>query len=238
MKTVLLTRPTQNGGASIARLEGLGYSALNCPVMKTTAAAFDHHITATNLIITSQNGVKHGLKHIKDLSKHVFAVGSKTEAAVKAAGFHKVTTGLGTAEDLYQSTLKYHRSLDASQQAKNSFCHLAGADIAFDITKELTAFGIKAETRTVYKAVVEDNLAEKLQDLIKNNEIDTVLFYSAQTATIFEQTVREIHMEEALKKIKAISLSKRIDQELQSVWAMKKIAQQPNEDSLFKALEW
>ena len=238
MKTILLTRSQQNAGPSITRLNGLGYRTLSCPIMKITEATFDHHTTATNIIVTSQNGVEYGLKYINDRSKHVFAVGSKTETAARAIGFHNITTGPGTAEELYQLILDQHKSANFEQQAENSFCHLAGTEIAFDIVQKLTSKAIKSEIRTVYKAVEEDNIAEKLEDLIKNNEISTVLFYSAQAATIFEQIIHRAQIKKALRNITAISLSKRIDQRLQYTWAMKKIAREPNEDSLFKMLEW
>ncbi len=233
MKTVLLTRPEQNAEQSIARLFDLGYKALNCSVFKTISIPFTAP-DISNLIVTSQNGVEHGLRSIKNNNQHIFAVGEKTASKARALGFQKITTSNGNGESLVETIINQ----DNKQTSNNRYCHLAGTEIAFDISTALNKAGIIAEKITVYKTVAIDNFKENITTSIKSREIDAALFYSAQGATIFEDIMRKNQQTDALQHITAISLSNRIDSYLKEVWLNKKIAKEPNENSLFDALKW
>jgi uroporphyrinogen-III synthase len=233
MKTVLLTRPKQNAEQSIARLSDLGYKALNCSVFKTIGIPFTAP-DVSNLIVTSQNGVEHGLRFIKNTNQHIFAVGEKTATRARALGFHKITTSNGNGKSLVETIINQ----DNKQAPNNQYCHLAGTELAFDVSTTLNKADILAEKITVYRTVAVNNFQENITASIKKREIDAALFYSAQGATIFEDIMRKNQQTDALRHITAISLSNRIDSHLKEVWLNKKIAKEPNENSLFDALKW
>lgn len=234
MKTVLLTRPEQNALSSIERLHQLGYKALNCPLIKTERVLFDTNIQTVNIIVTSQNGVEYGLRYLSSLDKHVFAVGAQTARKAKELGFKKITIGKGNGADLAQDIIKQYKHSDIS----GTFTHLTGSEIAFDIAHELNNAGIEAKRRVTYKTSAMNMLPETVLSAIKNGEINHILFYSAQTATIFEQMMHKTRHIDALQNITAMSLSKRIDYHLKGPWQKKRIATKPSEDYLFEMLKW
>jgi uroporphyrinogen-III synthase len=232
MKTILLTRPEQNGSASIARLKALGHVAINCPMTITDPLDFNTNTNEVNLIITSQNGAEYGLKEIANKRIHIFAVGEQTAEKAKTLGFNNITVGDSNGEALAHTiAAHYQNSTD-----KLPYVHLSGSELAFDIIAHLKNAGIQSERRVTYKTVPIKRLDQHVMALLENHEIDTVLFYSVQGATIFEKMMHRYNQIDLLNHMTAVSLSKRIDDQLNADWKIRKIADAPNEDSLFATL--
>ncbi|UTW55302.1 uroporphyrinogen-III synthase [Kordiimonas sp. SCSIO 12610] len=233
MTSVLLTRPEHLAQTSITKLEKLGYKALNCPLVEIVPVRIKAPISAQNIIVTSQNGVDHGLIHIKNYELPIFAVGEKTAERAKELGFKNIFTGKGNGEDLANQIIEVTKK----SSRPGSFVHLCGSEIAFDISQALNQAKLEASIVNVYKTIAHSNFPSAIENALKNNEIETVLFYSVQTATIFEKIINGLGYKKLLEKMTAISLSTRINSYLEGAWHTRKIAATPKESSLFEMLK-
>jgi uroporphyrinogen-III synthase len=226
---VLITRPEPQAALTVARLEDAGYSVFSepCQIVGAVEAVLQ---SASAYIITSQNGVEYGLKHVTDKDAVIFAVGDKTAQAAEDLGFNIIFSAEGDSESLIELIL------DRWLPEEGNLIHLSGAEISSNISALLSAIGYSARRSVVYEAIAQARPSHAMVDLLKNNKIDVVLFYSAQAVTIFNGWIEQEGLENCIKSMQAIVMSERIAQRLDGVWKCTKIAQARDEDEIIKLL--
>lgn len=226
---VLLTRPEPQATLTSNKLTDAGFTVFSEPCQMVKAVTSELQ-PAEGYIITSQNAIEYGLKHIVDKEAVIFTVGEKTAEAAEALGFNVIFAADGDAESLIEVILS--RWLPDHGR----LLHLSGAEISTDVSGLLSAIGYKAERAVVYTASKLSAPSSTTRDAIKNDEINAVLFYSARAATIFNEWIEQAGLESSLKAIDAIVLSKRIAERLEGAWKCIKIAENKHEDELIKLL--
>lgn len=229
----LITRPEPQASKSRDRLIALGHSVLcePCQEVKRNEAVLQH---ANAYIITSQNGVEHGLSFVPNKDAMIFAVGERTAEAAEALGFEEIYAAEGDTESLFEMIMSRWLPEDGT------LLHLSGAEIVSDISSLLSAIGYSANRQVVYTAIPQDKPEPLTLNAIKNTKIDAILFYSARAVTIFNAWMHDAKLERHLENITAVALSPRIAEELGPEklgfhWKCIKIAKETNENALIDA---
>src|SRR5882757_2587529 len=108
---VLVTRPLPDGETTAADLRARGFEAIAAPMLRFEPFGFrdDEDVAYGAVIVTSVNAlraVEPGLSGSSLLKLPVFAVGERTAAAARAAGFADVIAGEGDAAALRDLVLE------------------------------------------------------------------------------------------------------------------------------------
>src|SRR5262245_19551788 len=148
---VVVTRPQSDSERTAAVLHSRGHDVLVAPLMRVEPLTADLAGKWGAVIITSANAVDaiSGNPAYETLLKlPLFAVGHRSAEAARQAGFMNVTSAGGDVRDLVRTLIARHADANAPLH------YLAGEDRAADLLGELSARGIAAEIRIVYRAVV------------------------------------------------------------------------------------
>ena len=173
-----VTRPQADGERTATALRARGHQVLVAPLLRVEPVAADLAGGWAAVIITSANApgaiVTHPARAA--LSKlPAFAVGRRSAEAARQVGFSEVTTAGGDVRDLVRLIAERHAD------ARGPLLYLAGEDRAADLIGELSARGIAAEMRVVYRAVTAP-FPPPLVDALKAGAIDAVLHFSKRSA--------------------------------------------------------
>lgn len=175
---VVVTRPEADARRTATALRAKGHEVLVAPLMKVESVAADLSGNWGAVIITSANApiavadnpAREALRKLP-----LVAVGKRSAEAAHEAGFTDVTSAGGDVQDLVR-TLVQKRA-----DAKAPLLYLAGEDRAADLVGELSAHGIAAEIRVVYRAVTAP-FPPELVEALKAGEVDAVLHFSRRSA--------------------------------------------------------
>jgi uroporphyrinogen-III synthase len=88
-----------------------------------------------------------------------------------------------------------------------SLLHLTSEHAHDAFYEALRDDGYTVMVRHVYHAEEAKKLQDETLGALKKGEIDGVLFYSARTASIFQQLIQRHHVSDALKNVQAVCLS-------------------------------
>ncbi len=229
---VLNTRPYEDAIMLSQKLETLGYSCINDPLLSIQRHPKDtdaqDYSTVQACILTSRNAVFALTEYKIRLDTPMYAVGSATFNAIREAGFLNITQGESNAEALLPQIIK---NLDPSL---GKIIHFCGTDIRFDFTEYLISQGFDFNKKIVYSTFSSDALQPETVQLISARQVKMILFFSPKTARCFHDLALEL--KPYLKDITAVCLSSAIADELKFSFGRIIIASQPNEDALIKAL--
>jgi uroporphyrinogen-III synthase len=219
---VLVTRPEPAASATAAALAGLGHTVLLAPLLATEPQPWVAPDTMPHaLLVTSANAVRHGGDVLLGLrTLPVFAVGSATAAALRAAGFADVRDGGGDVA----------AALAAADAAGiTALLHLAGANR----TRAQLPAGMTVDVRTVYAARRSRALSVAARTALAAGEIDVILLYSARSAQAFATLADRAGVARASLHIAA--LSAKVAAAAGDGWRQVSIAATPDEAALFAA---
>ena len=173
-----LTRPQADSERTAAALRARGHRVLIAPLMRVEPVAADCSGGWGAVIITSANApiaIADSPAREALLKLPLFAVGRRSAEAARQAGFSNIVSAGGDLRDLVR--LIAARRADASAP----LLYLAGEDRAADLIGELSAHGIAAEMRIVYRAVASP-FPPALIAALRAGEIDAVLHFSRRSA--------------------------------------------------------
>lgn len=179
---VLVTRPQAEALATRSRLVALGHEAVVDPMLTITAlpgawppGRFDAVVVTSGNAVAATAGRPEaaGL-----LSLPLAAVGRRTAAAARQAGFLNVTS---TGRDV--AALAAHVAAEWTQPRR--ILYLAGSDRASDLAALLGPLGHDVTVAVVYEARKATGFGPGIEDALKSGGIDAVLHYSARTAEAF-----------------------------------------------------
>ena len=190
---LLLTRPQHDAERTAAALRRQGHQVEIAPLMRIEPLAGAALGTGpwSGLIFTSANAVRavKGLAGVAALVEvPAFAVGERTAAAVRAAGFREVAAGGGDVRQLTQAILAWAKAGRGAR--RDPLLYLAGEDLSHDLAGMLAADGAIVHTVTVYRAVKAERFPAHLEAALAAGEIDGALHFSRRSAEAFLDCAR------------------------------------------------
>jgi uroporphyrinogen-III synthase len=228
---LLVTRPLPDAERTAAALRTNGHAVTIAPLLHIETLA-DAELGAgpwAAILVTSANTARAiaGHKRIAELrALPVLAVGERSAAAMRSAGFTHLSSAEGAASDLTRSVaerLKHGEPL----------LYLAGADRSADIAADLAAQNFLVRTVVVYRAIQADVLPEAAAEALKGG-IGGVVHFSRRSAEAYVKVTRSAGLSEpAVKKPAHFCLSAQVAEPLVKAGAGDiRIAQEPTEPAL------
>jgi uroporphyrinogen-III synthase len=237
---VLVTRPDPDNATTAAALRARGHEVLLAPALRFEPIPLPLGDAADYgaVIVTSANALGAVAPQLKDhplLQLPLFAVGERTAAAARRAGFAEVISADGDSDALRECVVRSIRATPAGDAGP--LLYLAGADISRDLAGELDARGIDVVTRTTYRMVPIAHLPSDICDAFIASRIAAVLHYSVRSARAFLEAARAAGVEIAALAILQCCISAAVAQVLREAGASRVVvAASPDEDALLSAL--
>lgn len=228
---LLLTRPEPEAERTAAHLRARGHEVVIAPLIRIEPVA-DAEIGAgpwAAILVTSANAAGAAAAHPRFAALRplpVFAVGARSAAAMREAGFADVTSADGDVRDLV-------RVVTERLAGRAALLYLAGAQRSGDLAGSLAAHGFAVRTRIVYRAVKVAALPRRAVAALSGG-IDGVLHFSRRSAEAYVDAVRAAGLSAAaLTKPAHFCLSAQVAEPLAQAGAADvRIAPQPTEASL------
>ena len=225
---VLVTRAEPDAERTAAALAKLGHEAVPAPVtvIRRTGAAlpggrYDALAATSHHAFAGDDGVERWLP--------VFAVGSRTGAAARAAGFKDVRVGAGDAAglaDLLRLTLPRPARL----------LYLAGCDRKPVLEEALAAAGYGIETVEVYAAEPAEAWPGAAIAALSSGDVDAALHYSRRSVDLALALAARQGLEKSVLRLRHLCLSADAAEPLLGRGAAVRIAERPDEEALLALL--
>jgi uroporphyrinogen-III synthase len=187
MMRLLVTRPQPDAERTAAVLRAAGHQVDVAALLRIELIP-DVELGPgpwSALVITSANALRALESHPRCaalLALPLFAVGRRTAAAARAAGFLDVTAAGGNVQELVQS-LRGH-------QGRDPLLYLAGQDRSRDLAGDLAADGRIVSTVVVYRAVKLERFPPAIAAALAAGQIDGVLHFSRRSAQAYLDCAR------------------------------------------------
>jgi uroporphyrinogen-III synthase len=222
---LLVTRPEPDGERTAAKLRARGHEVMLAPLLRVEilpdADLGDGPWGA--LALTSANAVRAVAQHRRRaelLRLPVFAVGARTAAAARAAGFSDVHSADGNESDLV-------RLIAVRQLGSAPLLYLAGEDRASDLSLSTV------RTVVVYRAVAAATLPPPVRDALAAGGLDGVLHFSRRSTGIYLSAARAAGILDRALAATHYCLSPQVAEPLQAAGAATiHVAPRPEEDAL------
>jgi uroporphyrinogen-III synthase len=237
---VLVTRPLPDGETTAADLRARGIQAITAPMLRFEPFGFRGDDVAYGaVLVTSVNAlraVESALAGSSLLKLPLFAVGERTAATARAAGFADVIAGEGDAAALRDLVLE---SAKARKLKKSRpLLYLAGEELARDLAGELAHKGFEVVTKITYRMVPAKNLPSDVVDGIAAGRIEAVLHYSRRSARAFVDAARAGGVEISALSLPQCCISAPVADIVRDAGATQvTVAASPDENALFEALK-
>ncbi len=211
---ILLTRPQPDNETTAACLRERGFDVLLAPMLRFEPVGLQDAPAANYaaIIVTSANALRAVEQQLEGrglLGLPLFAVGERTAAAARQAGFAVVISAAGNAADL--------RDLILAKAPK---------------------FGTaRPWLYTTYRMVASSVLPPEACDAIAANQVEAVLHYSARSAHAFLDAVRRAGVEISALAVPQCCISATVASILREAGATRvTVASSPDENALLNAL--
>ncbi len=214
---ILVLRPEPGAQATARRARAMGLKPLVCPLFQVEPVQWDAPDPAqyTGILMTSAMAARHAgpaLAHYAHLP--LFAVGERTAASARTAGFQSVVAGRSDVARLVAriATLGPHRLL-----------HLSGAD-----TVAIETAGIEIERRVVYAS----RLAQLPEDFAASlDQAAGALCHSSRAA----QRLSQLAAAPAQRaRLTIIAISAAAAGAVGNGWARVAIADKPRDEAMLE----
>jgi uroporphyrinogen-III synthase len=238
---VLVTRPLPDGETTAADLRARGFEAITAPMLRFEPFGFrdDEDVAYGAVIVTSVNAlraVEPGLSGSSLLKLPVFAVGERTAAAARAAGFADVIAGEGDAAALRDLVLENAKARKLKKA--RPLLYLAGEELARDLAGELAHRGFEVVTQITYRMVPAKHLPGDVVDGFAAGRIQAVLHYSRRSARAFVDAARAGGVEISALSLPQCCISAAVADIVRDAGATQvTVAASPDENALFEALK-
>ncbi|WP_029004047.1 uroporphyrinogen-III synthase [Azorhizobium doebereinerae] len=229
---LLVTRPEPGGGQTARRLAALGHQVLQDAMLRiadTGAALPEGPFDA--LAFTSVNGVRALARHPARAGLAgvpAFAVGSRTAAAAREAGFAPVTDCAGEVSALGAAL--------AALPAGSRVLHAAGAERAGDLSGALRPHGIGVVLAVLYRSLPAEGLAPATVAALRDGALDGALHYSPRTVDALLHGVAAADVSGPFRALRHFCLSQAVAAPLVAFGARAEVAPAPDEDALMTLL--
>lgn len=238
---VLVTRPLPDAETTAAGLRALGFETIAAPMLRFEPFGFsdEAEVPYGGVVVTSANALRAVEPHLAGsalLKLPVLAVGERTAAAARAAGFSSVISADGDAgalRDLVVATAKAKKL-----KKKSPLLYLAGEEVSRDLAGELRDNGFDVVTHIAYRMVPARDLPGEVIDGIAAGRIQAVLHYSRRSARAFVEAARTGGVEISALALPQCCLSTAVAEIVREAGATQvSVAARPDENALFDALK-
>ncbi len=230
---LLVTRPAEDAAPFARTLEAAGHVVLCEPMLDIRplpAGPLDLDAVAA-VLLTSANGARALAAATDRRDLPVYAVGDRTAALARAAGFADVTSAAGDAAALAR-LIRAHR-----RPADGPLVHAAGLDRAGDLAGALTAAGFEVRVLPLYDAVPARAFSAPTRTALQDGALDGVLLMSPRTARQFARLLDQAGLASAAARLDAYCLSGEVASALDGTgFRAIHVAARPTSDSLVAAL--
>ena len=226
---IAVTRPEADGERTAAALRARGHDVLLAPLMRVEPLAADLSGDWSAVAVTSANAVTALAQSPRSSELRtlpLFAVGKRSAEA--ALGFATVHCADGDVNDLVRLIVRAHRG--------GALLYLAGQNRAADLVGELAGHGIRAELRTVYRALTA-TFPPHLVAALKGAALDGVLHFSRRSAENYVGGAHAAEITETALSLRHFCLSGQVAEPLRAAGAKRvAVAAEPNESALLALL--
>ena len=235
---LVVTRPAADAKRTAAALEREGHAVDIAPLMRIESVTGVTLDTGpwSGLIFTSANAVcaAAGIAGFAGLTRlRAFAVGARTAATVRAAGFADVVVGGGNVQELTEHLRAWARAERDKGAPRDPLLYLAGEDVSHDLAGALAADGEIVHTVTVYRAVKVERFPPALDAALARGTIDGVLHFSRRSAEAFVDCARRAALAEQAQRVAHYCVSRQAAEPLVAAGAEDvRIAERPEEAAL------
>lgn len=204
---VLVVRPEPAASALAHRLRREGYRAAPAPTHQVERVARLRPDDLQDVEIVALTSAEAARAAVEDLGPETLAsllrtartlcVGDATAAAATAAGFPNVMSVDADGARLEAGVV--------ALAPEGAVAHLRGADVAHDLRAGLSAQGVRAVERVLYRAAPLETLASEPLAALAADEVDGVIILSARAAEQF----RALALQVATPRFVAVCISAR-----------------------------
>ncbi|MBA3447931.1 MAG: uroporphyrinogen-III synthase [Pseudaminobacter sp.] len=231
---VLVTRPEPGASATARRLAQAGFLPVVLPLTETRALPVGPDAVSGDfdaVAITSVNAIRHAPAGILAAlaGHHCFAVGAKTAAAAKRAGFRTVAAGSVDAGGLAML-------IGEKAGAGTKILYFCGRVRFPTFEQSLEDLGLDVMPVETYDTVELNYSIDALAAALGGPQVDVVLLYSAKAAAAFAAIEARPELGRYLGGAKILALSGRVAAALSNSDPAALIASEPTEDALFRLL--
>jgi uroporphyrinogen-III synthase len=228
---LLVTRPEADAQRTAVSLSARGHRVRPAPLLQIEMipGADIGSSPWQAVLMTSANAARAIALHprlAELIALPVLAVGRRTAAAARAAGFSDVTSADGGAGDLAE--------LVAGRFAQGGpLLYLAGSNRARDLAADLAPRGMAVRTVELYRARAAEEFPAEIAAALAAGELDGVLHFSRRSAATFVRCAGRAGMLPAALRPWQFCISAQAAEPLVRAGADKiRIAAQPEEDAL------
>jgi uroporphyrinogen-III synthase len=201
---VLVTRPKDDAEATAAALSARGYVAIVAPLLEIRFRDGPEISLAgvQAVLATSSNGVHALARRTGRRDVPLFAVGTQTAEAARAAGFKDTKSADGDACALAAATLCW------AKPEGGVLLHAAGAETKGELGERLASEGFEVHTDILYDAVAVQELPPICRSALEAGALDAVLQFSPRSARIFSDCVVKARLTEKCRGLVAYCISR------------------------------
>ncbi|MEO1151047.1 MAG: uroporphyrinogen-III synthase [Pseudomonadota bacterium] len=236
IRWVLITRPAPDAEALAADVQALGFKSVLSPVTEIVWRGRAPDLSGmAGFVFTSANGVRALVHHLRILAPAVanlpvYAVGSATAGAARAAGFTGITEATGDVAALAH-TIRH----DSTTRGPGPLLHVAGTHLAGDLAA-LLADGPPLERRVLYEARPCPDLTPAAQDLLQTDPSAVAIpLFSPRSARLLADQMHRAALAPALQSVIPICLSEAVAESARAAGfspAHIRVAAHPRTDAL------
>ncbi|MBR9983569.1 MAG: uroporphyrinogen-III synthase [Wolbachia endosymbiont of Homalodisca vitripennis] len=211
MKSILLTRPLLDSLSTRSTLKKYGYKVFIEPVFTIKYLNPDISTYEFDVVIsTSKNSVKAFSQICKEDGFSIITVGNSTMQAAKNLGFSDIISADSNVDGLI-SFIKSHYSNAIK------FLYIRGQEVSCDLKKRLSEEGFNVREVVLYKTITKRSLTNRCKNLLLDGKIDSIAFFSSQTARVFCSLVLKSGLSPVMNNTVAYTMSKNIADSLKLI---------------------
>ncbi len=234
MRRVLITRPIDDAAPLIEALRARAVDAMVEPLM--TIQSTDEPLPPLDglqgLLFTSANGVRAFAARTDRRDLRAYAVGEATAAAARRAGFTEVDVAGGDSDALAQLVIA------EADPAGGKLIHVAGTQIAGNLSEQLSTAGFTVERAVLYDALSAHSLSPETVEALTSARLDSVMLFSPRSAEIFMTLADASDLGTGLSAVSAVCLSQAVADRLpRDRFRTIVIAAKPDQSSMLDALD-
>ncbi|WP_085907820.1 uroporphyrinogen-III synthase [Kiloniella majae] len=183
------------------------------------------------VLFTSANGVRAYQLNSKDRSLPAFCVGDSSAAAARKNGFEKVYSANGDVSDLAELVRT------KLKPKSGTLLHPAASKIAGDLQTDLSQSGYAYRREILYEAMSSTALLQQTGNLLKNNKIKEISFFSPRSSKIFLALIAQENLLPSLEGLTIYCLSKAVADCFDEIPGLKLlVSEQPNRADMIKLI--
>jgi uroporphyrinogen-III synthase len=227
---VLVTRPREDAERTARRLVGQGHEAIVAPLITVVATEDRRPDGPVDAVILTSGHAVPALASLDDRNVPVVAVGERTAAAARQAGFDDVRSGDGAAAALTPLIVD-------NLPSGSILLHIAGRYRKAEPELSLRTFGYRVLVWEAYEARAATELPSELSEALGAGRIDVVLHYSRRSAALLVELAVAAGLALPLGSATHLCLSGDVAAPLAALGWPVMVAAEPNEGALLAALE-